>query len=167
MTRHFRENVWGRALTLLERCGWRPVPYCSPRNKRLQADLEIQEMLSQFGTLILSQVYMVLYRFSTFDVTFDEEINRIYFRVGISLAIEFMFAWLSTSIQLWLYNIAIETVWFRFWRRHLLANALIAVALVTYFSPVLLSVFMSRVESSNNERNFVRNCTVSFTYHNS
>ncbi|XP_028410638.1 uncharacterized protein LOC114533330 [Dendronephthya gigantea] len=165
VTRHFRENVWGRAVRQLERHQWRPVPYRSPRNRRLQADLEIQEMLSQFGTLILSQVYMVLYRFSTFDVALDDEIRRISSRIAISLAIEFVFAWLSTLIQIWLYNIAIKTVWFGYWRRHLLANVLIAVAVVSYFSPVLLSVFMSRVEGSNNEGNSLRNCTISFTYH--
>ena len=155
--------LWGCALKRLERHGWRPVPYCSPRNRRLQADLEIQDMLSQFSTLILSQVYMMLYRFSTFDVSLIYEVKRIYLRVIIGLAIEFVFAWLSTFIQVWLYNIAIKTVWFRYWLRHILANGIIMIVAISYFSQVLLSIFEFRMESSNDQY-IVRNCTMPFTY---
>ena len=119
-------------------------------------------MLFQFGTLLFSQVYTMLYRYSTFDVALDEEIKIIYPRVVIGLAIEFVFAWLSTFIQVWLYNIAIKTVWSRYWRRHLLANVLIVVVTVSYFSPVLLSVFMSRMKSSYKGKYTLRNCTISF-----
>ena len=149
---------------MLETHGFRPVPYCSPRNKRLQADLEIQDMLSQFGTLILSQVYMMLYRFSTFDIALSDEIRRIYPRVVIGLAIEFVFAWLSTFIQVWLYNIGIKTIWFRYWLRHVLANGIIMVVAISYFSQVFLSVFKFRMESSIHDEYTLRNCAMPFTY---
>ena len=146
-----------------QRRGMRLVPYCSPRNRRLEADLEIQDMLSQFSTLILSQVYMILYRFSTFDVALSEELNSIYPRVGIGLAIEFVFAWLSIFIQIWLYNIAIKTVWFKYWLRHTLANGIIMVVAISYFSPVLTSVFKVRMLNSV-DKSSLRNCTMPFTY---
>ena len=129
----------------------------------MQADLEIQDMLSQFTTVILSQVYMMLYCFTTFNVSLTDEIEKIYVRVLIGLAIEFVFAWLSTFIQIWLYNIAIKTVWCKSWLRHILANGLIMVVAVSYFSKVLLGIFELRVEWNEYKYN-LRNCTVPFTY---
>ena len=129
----------------------------------MQADLEIQDMLSQFTTVILSQVYMMLYCFTTFNVSLSDEIEKIYARVLIGLAIEFVFAWLSTFIQIWLYNIAIKTVWCQSWLRHILENGILMVVAVSYFSKVLLSIFELRVEWNQNIDN-LRNCTVPFTY---
>ena len=143
--------------------GWRPVPYCSPRNRRLQADLEIQDMLFQFTAVILSQVYMLLFRFSTFDVSLSSEIRKIYTRVLIGLAIEFVFACLSTFIQVWLYNIAIKTVWCRSWLRHILANGLIMIVAMSYFTQDLLSIFNLRMDDDSNQYT-IRNCTLPFTY---
>ena len=133
-------------------------------NRRLQADLEIQEMLSQFGTIILSHVYVMLYRYSTFVVAFHEEIRRIYPRVLVGLGIEFIFAWLSTFIQVWLYNIAIKTVWCRYWLRHIMANVIIVVVAISYFSTVLISVVKSRMETSIYEDPVRINCTIPFVH---
>ena len=163
LTRHFRENLWGCALRRFRSFGWRPVPYCSSCNRRLQADLEIQDMLSQFTTVILSQLYMMLYCFTTFNVSLSDEIKKIYARVLIGLAIEFVFAWLSTFIQIWLYNIAIKTVWYKSWLRHILANVIMMVVAISYFSKVLLSILELRIESNQYEYN-LRNCTMPFTY---
>ena len=163
VTRHFRETLWHCILKLTER-QHRQVPYCSPHNRRLQADLEIQDMLFQFGTIILSQLYIILYQYSTFDIPFNEEINRIYPRLLIGLAIEFVFVLLSTFFQLWLYNIAIWSIWSKYWLRHILANVIIMVVAISYFSPVLLIVFKYRAESSVNKKYPVRNCTTPFTY---
>ena len=140
------------------------MPYCSPQNRRLQADLAIQDMLSQLGTIILGHVYVMLYRYSTFDVAFSEEIERIYPRLLIGLGIEFVFVWFSTFVQIWLYNIAIKTVWFRYWLRHILANVLIMVVAISYFSPVLLSVVKSRMESSISDDHIRSNCTMPFAH---
>ena len=164
ITRHFREKLWAQALrkTARSRHGREPVPYCSPQNRRLQADLEIQDILIQYVTIILGQVYMLFYRYSTFDTALNDEIYRIYKRLLIGLGIEFVFAWLSVFVQVCLYNIAIKTVWFRHWLRHILANLLILVVFTSYFSPVMLSIFQLRMESSVHVK--YRNCTTSFIH---
>ena len=106
---------------------------------------------------------MMLYCFTTFNVSLSDEIKKIYARVLIGLGIEFVFAWFSTFIQVWLYNIAIKTVWFKYWLRHILANGLIMVVAISYFSQILLSIFELRIESNRYEHT-LRNCTVPFTY---
>ena len=106
---------------------------------------------------------MMLYCFTTFNVSLSDEIKKIYARVLIGLAIEFVFAWLSTFIQIWLYNIAIKTVWYKSWLRHILANVIMMVVAISYFSKVLLSILELRIESNQYEYN-LRNCTMPFTY---
>ena len=128
------------------RCG-SPLEVLSvdtPRIRRFNADLEIQNILFEYTTVILSQAYLVLYLVMNFEVQAWQVIRGSLIRICISTAMDFVFNVISVFIQVHVYDIPMRRVWFKYWRRHVVANSLIIVIMISYFGFSLVSVFAAR-----------------------
>ena len=163
-TLNFRMKLWTFLIRCLNRmcCGSRleVKPLNSPRIRRFNADLEIQNILFEYATVILSQAYLASYLVISHDVPPWQIIKDSSIRVAISLAIDFAFNIISVFIQIHCYNIPMQRVWVKYWRRHVCANAFMIIALVSYFGPVLVNVFADSNFSSTGYE--LKNCTTLF-----
>ena len=131
----------------------------SPRIRRFNADLEIQNILFEYTTVILSQAYLVLYLVMNFNVDRSWEIIQgSLVRICISTGIDFSFNIVSVFIQVHFYDIPMRRVWLRYWRRHMVANIVIIVIMVSGFGFSLVSVFEARGDSLQVYP--LRNCTL-------
>ena len=97
----------------------------TPHHRRLGADLEIQNMLFEFVTLVLSQGTLVLYIVENFKLSVSSNIYESLGNIAIGIGIDFFFNVLSNFVQIHYYNIRISRVWSKYWKRHLLANLII------------------------------------------
>ena len=130
----------------------------SPRIRRFNADLEIQNILFEYATCILSQAYLVLYVVMNLNVDRPWEIIQgSLVRICISTGIDFAFNIVSIFIQVHFYDIPMRRVWLRYWRRHMVANIVIIVNMVSYFGFSLVSVFEAREDRLREYP--LRNCT--------
>ena len=138
------------------------LPSDTPHNRRLKADLEIQDMLFEYSTLVLSQGYFVLYFVESFELSVSYILFDALRNTAIGIAIDFFFNVLSIFLQIHYYNIPIGRVWTKHWKRHLLANLILVMVSVSYFSSVLLSVFHARVVATGPRQGTytVKNCTL-------
>ena len=132
----------------------------SPRIRRLNADLEIQNILFEYTTAILSQAYLACYLVTNFDISPWTVIKSSLTRIGISLASDFVFNMISVFIQIHYYDIPMRKVWLKYWLRHVTANALIIICMVAYFGPSLVGVFAGYKNTF--EEYELRNCTTIF-----
>jgi hypothetical protein len=133
----------------------------SPRARRLDADLEIQDVLFQYTTAIVSQAYLACYIVMNFDVSPWPVIRASLIRIAISLSSDFVFNIISVFIQIHVDDIPLRKVWLKHWRRHVLANVFIVVCIVLYFGTPLLSVFVDNKSLFSAEYK-LRNCTTVF-----
>ncbi|XP_028394882.1 uncharacterized protein LOC114519026 [Dendronephthya gigantea] len=144
---------WGSALKVLD--------YDTPRTRRLDADLEIENILFEYTTVVLGQAYLVMYLLTNFEVVHPWKIIKSsLFRIGLSTVIDFFFNIISVFIQIHFYDIPMRRVWSKHWGRHVIANTLIIICLVSYFGAALVSVFQARDEKQSEYR--LRNCTSFF-----
>ena len=156
-----RARIWARVMKFLRKgcCTWlKELPADTPHHRRLKADTEIQNVLFENNTIILSQAYLVLYRISSFDLTDWAIIKGSCIRIAIGLVIEFFFNFLSIFVFVHWYNVPIPRVWSQFWRRHVFANAVILVIIVFYFTEPLLTVF----QYQKHEPFPLKNCTLPY-----
>ena len=162
-TLNFRIKLWKFLIRCLNRmcCGSRlkVQPLNTPRIRRFNADLEIQNILFEYATVILSQAYLASYLLLTYYVPPWQIIKASIIRIAISLAIDFVFNVMSVLIQIHCYNIPMQRVWVKYWRRHISANAFMIIVLVSYFSSVLVSVVADNQSSTGYE---LKNCTTVF-----
>lgn len=145
------------------RCGasLEVLPSDTPRIRRLNADLEIQNFLFEYTTVILSQAYLVVYLITNFNVVHPwETIKSSLLRICISAAIDFVFNIISVFIQIHFYDIPMRRVWLNFWRSHVIANILIIINMVSFFGAPLVGVFEARADKSLKYE--LRNCTSPF-----
>ena len=129
----------------------------TPRIRRFNADLEIQNILFEYTTVILSQAYLVLYLVMSFKVHAWQVIRGSLIRISIRIAMDFVFNVISVFIQVHVYDIPMRRVWFKYWRRHVVANALIIIIMISYFGFSLVSVFAARQDRSMQYE--LRNCS--------
>ncbi|XP_046857173.1 uncharacterized protein LOC124450586 [Xenia sp. Carnegie-2017] len=162
-TRQICFNFWKRTISKLHSLGYflrvRALTWDTAHARRLQADLEIQDMLFEYSTIVLSQAYFTFYHLQSFEIQTWPLILEFLERIAIGLAIEFIFNCLSNHVQMYHYNIPIGRVWRRYWKRHLLANFIFVFVLISYFSRDFMSVFQSRYQETRND---IRNCTTIF-----
>ena len=136
------------------------LPSNTPRIRRLNADLEIQNILFEFTTVTTSQAYLVLYLITNFNVVYPWEIIKSSLvRICISTAIDFVFNIISVFFQIHVYDIPMRRVWLKYWRRHVIANAFTIICMVSYFGTSLVSVFEAREDRLLKYK--LRNCTSS------
>ena len=100
----FRIKLWTSLIRYFNRiwCGPRleVQPLNSPRIRRFNADLEIQNILFEYTTVILSQVYLATFLIMSYEVPLWQIIKSSTIRVAIGLAIDFAFNVMSVLIQI-------------------------------------------------------------------
>ena len=162
-THRVRMALWKYVISILRRtvCCARlsEMPCNTPHYRRLKADLDIQDMLFEYSTLVISQAYFVLYHVESFELSMSSFFFEALKRVAIGIAIDFLFNCLSNFVQIHYYNIPIARVWKKYWKRHVLVHLLIVMVTVSYFTRVLLFCFQSRQSGANDRQYIVRNCT--------
>ena len=162
-THRVRMALWKYIISLLRRtvCCARlsEMPCNTPHYRRLKADLDIQDMLFEYSTLVISQAYFVLYYVESFELSMPSFFFESLKRVAIGIAIDFLFNCLSNFVQIHYYNIPIARVWKKYWKRHVLAHLLIVMVIVSYCTQVLLLYFQARESGANGRQYIVRNCT--------
>ena len=140
--------------------GLKVQPLNSPRTRRLNADLEIQNILFEYSTFIVSQTYLACYLVMSFDISPWQVIKSSLIRIAISLAIDFLFNIISVFIQIHFYDIPMHKVWSKYWLRHVTANAFMIIVFVSYFGESLVSVFTGQKYMIAEHK--LRNCTSIF-----
>ena len=162
-THRVRMALWKYIISLLRRtvCCARlhEMPRNTPHYRRLKADLEIQDVLFEYSTLVISQAYFVLYHIESFKLSVPYFFLEALKRVAIGIGIDFFFNCLSNFVQIHYYNIPIARVWKKYWKRHVSANLIIVMVIVSYFTPVLLSCFQARESGANGTLYKVKKCT--------
>ncbi|XP_046858778.1 uncharacterized protein LOC124452239 [Xenia sp. Carnegie-2017] len=164
-TQQLRYKIWKRIISALNnlRCFQRlqVLPWNTAHARRLRADLEIQDILFEYNTLVLSQAYFISYQIQSFDVAFEPLLYEFLKRIGIGVLIDFIFNCLSNFVQMYYYNIPISRVWKKYWKRHLLANIFVVFIIIAEFSRELESVFRSHIKQSEESsvKFVVKNCS--------
>lgn len=165
-TKSIREKIWTRLTDVLRKtcCCKRleQLAHNTPHQRRLQADTEIQDMLFEYITLIMSQIYIVFYRITSFEISIWPVLKESLVRICIGVGIDFVFNYFSILIQIHWHDIPIRRVLLKYWKRHIIANAMILTVIVSYFTPVILPVFQARSDKSGESYN-IRNCSLPFT----
>jgi hypothetical protein len=146
-TLKWRIQIWKFFIKFYNRscCGPRLTvqPLNSPRIRRFNADLEIQNILFEYSSVILSQTYLACYFLMSFDVPPWQVIKNSLIRIAISLAIDFVFNIISIFIQIHYYDIPMQKISLKYWLRHVTINAVMIIITVSLFGPSLLILFMS------------------------
>ena len=124
--------------------------------------MDIQDMLLEYTTIILSQVYVTLYLYSNFEVTFWVAVKEPLIRIFIALGIDFVSNSLAIFVATHYNNVPIQHVWIKHRKRHILASAIIAMVMVCYFTPVLLNIYHISMDDQAKEYN-IRKCTAPFS----
>ena len=132
----------------------------SPRIRRFNADLEIQNILCEYNTIILSQVYLACHLAMSYDIPYWQAVKPSLIRVAIGLAIDFLFNMVSVFIQVNFYDIPMQLIWKKYWRRHVAANVFIIIIYVSYFGTVITSVFSDIDYASQGLK--IKNCRTLF-----
>ena len=162
-TLNIRIKIWKSFVKFYNRscCGPRlkVQPLISPRIRRFNADLEIQNILFEYSAVILSQTYLACYLIMSFDVPPWQVIKGSLIKIAISLAIDFVFNIISVFIQIHFYDVPMRKVWVKYWRRHVTANAFMII-IVSYFGVSLVSVFLGHKYILTEYK--LRNCTSMF-----
>ena len=162
-THRVRMAWWKSIISLLRRtvcCSrLKELPYNTPHYRRLKADLEIQDVLFDYSALVISQSYFVLYFTESFQLSMMSFFLEALKRVAIGIGVDLFFNCLSNFVQIHCYNIPIARVWKKYWKRHVLANLIVAMVTMTYFTHVFLSCFRARTFGTNGRLYIVRNCT--------
>ena len=162
-THRVRMALWKCIISLLKRtvccANVEEMPCNTPHYRRLKADLDIQDMLFDYGTLVIGQAYFVLYHTESFELSMSSFFFEAVKRVAIGVGIDFLFNCLSNIVQIHYYNIPIARVWKKYWKRHVLAHLLIVMVIVSYFTTVLISCFQARESGTNDGQYIVKNCT--------
>ena len=160
-----REKVWARVIRFLNRtCCTRlhHLPGNTPHHRRLKADTEIQNILFENYSLIISQSYIVLYSVTNFQLSDWSVVKSSLTRIAIGLVIEFVFNFLATFVRIHWHDIPIARVWSKYWKRHMFANGIIVALLACYFTRPLLTVFQDRFHHSGAGNYTIRNCTLPY-----
>ena len=164
-TLHLRIKIWKFFIRCFNRiwCGPRLEvrPLNSPRIRRLNADLEIQNILFEYSSIIFSQSYLACYLVMSYEVPHWQVINDAIIRIAIGLGIDFAFNIISMFIQIHSYDIPMQKVWQKYWQRHVTANAFILITCVSYFDTAMVKVFAHNNYTFREEYK-LRNCTSVF-----
>lgn len=165
-TVNIRVKVWARIITFLNKtCCARlqHLPNSTPHHRRLKADTEIQNILFENISLVLSQSYIVLYTVISFEVSDWSVVKSSLIRIMIGMGIEFVFNILSTFIRMHWHDIPIARVTTKHWKRHIFANGAVIAVFICYFTKPILIIFQDHFHDSSLEvNNTIRNCTLPY-----
>ena len=93
MTVSIRQRVWARVIKFLNKTCCTRLKLLSqetPHYRRLKADTEIQSILFENNSLIISQAYIVLYMITSFENSHWDVVTESFIRIAIGLGIEFL-----------------------------------------------------------------------------
>ena len=76
----------------------REMPCNTPHYRRLKADLDIQDMLFEHGTLVIGQAYFVLYHTESFELSMSSFVFEALKKVVIGVGIDSLFNCLSNFV---------------------------------------------------------------------
>ena len=155
-----RVKVWEKVIKFLNKIccvKLQQLPGNTSRRKRLKADTEIQNILFENCSLVLSHSYIFLYTHTHFKVSDWTEGKSSLIRIAIGLGIELVFNFLSVLICIHWRDIPISRVWSKYWRRHMFATGIAVAVLVCFFTNPLMAIFEKRFQDKNY---VVRNCTL-------
>ena len=162
-TLNIRIKLWKRIVKCFNRSCCGPILQVrrlnSPRTRRFNADLEIQNILFEYVTVVLGQTYLTFYLVMNYDIPRWPIVRGSLIRIGLSFGIDFVFNIISVFIQVHFYNIPMQKVWQRCWRLHVIANTLMIIIYISYFGPALVDVFAAN-DFFNNPK--LKNCTTIF-----
>ena len=133
------------------------TPDTDHHRRRLNLDKDIHVMLYESTALILSQAYLALYLITNFHANLWVILKQPILNVSIALGINFFANWLCILIHIHWHKTRLQEVWYKHWKRHVLANVLIGALTIWYFTDVVLSVFRT---TPNTESFKLKNCTV-------
>ena len=92
--------------------------------------MDIQDMLLEYTTIILSQAYVALYLYSNFEITFWVAVNEPLIRIFIALGIDFVSNSLAIFVATHYNNVPIQQVWIKYRKQHILASAIVVMVMV-------------------------------------
>ena len=116
-----RIKVWAKVIKFVNKIcciKLQQLPGSTPRRRRLKADTEIQNILFENCSLILSQSFILLYTITNFKLSDWVEVKSSSIRITIGLGIELAFNFVVTFICIQWRDIPISRVWSKAWRRH-------------------------------------------------
>ena len=159
-TKQIRFNMWKRLVSTLKknsRCFQRlqVLPWNTAHARRLKADLEIQDILFEYNTLVLSQAFFIFYQLQNFDIATLPLLYELLKRIAIGVSIDFIFNCLSIFMQMYYYNIPIGRVWNKFWKRHLSANIIVVVVIIAHMGGQFAAVIRWNFQLSGDTKSYV------------
>ena len=172
-TLRIQEKLWALVSERLIRiccCRTRKQqPYNTPHQRRLNADLEIQNMLFEYTSIVLSQAYLVLCIVTNYEVSplslKSAVINDSVVRISLGIAIDLIFNCLSTTIAMHCYDVPVQRVWRKYWKRHVAANVIIITTMVFFFTLHILTTYQTRLNDISGKYNITNcKCTPPFTF---
>ena len=132
---------------------------CPPEHsRRLKADMEIQDMLFEYSSIVSNQCFLVLYYLESFEISMSSLFFESVKRIAIGMGIDLVFNCFSNFVQIHYYNIPVARVWKKCWLRHMLANLLVTMMIVSYTTQALLSAFQAR--DTGAKQYLLKNCTL-------
>ncbi|XP_032226763.1 uncharacterized protein LOC116610154 [Nematostella vectensis] len=164
LTITMRDYLWERFCRLFCRQRRPLSKYSTPRSRRFMADVSIQILIQESTSLIgaLGFIHLFHFMYSNNKPPFTDNSVLINFAIRciIGLCIDVVFNTISVVIQTRLMNIAVNRVWRKKWRYHLVVNLIITSLTMIYFTEYLLDVVRKKYDFNNPEEiRFFWNCT--------
>ena len=152
---HKREKRW-KTLYLESESnspGHSATCHTSPRAKRLDADLTIQEMIFSCISLVLSVGIIFVYGFTHCSVSIEQfqqmTLKELAAKILLGLFIEFVFNTLTVILLTRGRNIPVLRVWNCKWKSHLIVCVITVTMIVTYNMDKLLELVRAQYVVKN------------------
>ncbi|XP_031551719.1 uncharacterized protein LOC116288986 [Actinia tenebrosa] len=146
-----RDHIWEYLYRLVRRQRSRRPKYISPRSRRFIADVSIQIMMQEATAMITALGFINIYQFLYSDPKPFSNYHLIadfFIRAAIGLFIDLVFNVISLFIQTRVMNVAVNRVWKKKWRYHMLVNVLLISVSVLYFSGHMYEIVRSKYEKT-------------------
>ena len=129
----------------------------SPRSMRFVADMSIQMILGESTSLIAAVGFFQIYKCIYNDQEAMSVITEFFTRVSIAISIDFAFNSLSFWLQMSYMNVAIDRVWKKSWRKHMVIAFIVTALTMLYFAGRLLPIVSAKSSSNSTMSNV--NCS--------
>ena len=129
----------------------------SPRSMRFVADMSIQMILGESTSLIAAVGFFQIYKFIYSGQKALSVITEFFTRVSIAISIDFAFNSLSFWLQMSYMNVAIDRVWKKRWRKHMVIAFIVTALTMLYFAGRLLPIVSAKSSSNSTMSN--ANCS--------
>ncbi|CAH3186236.1 unnamed protein product, partial [Porites evermanni] len=128
----------------------------SPRSMRFVADMSIQMILGESTSMIAAVGFFQIYKF-IYNHQKASVITEFFTRVSIAISIDFAFNSLSFWLQMSYMNVAIDRVWKKRWRKHMVIAFIVTALTMLYYPDRLLPIVRARSSSNSTMNN--ANCS--------